>query len=87
MRYRRATHDNLRLPCGIRSARMHRGIRSALMHQVPGESPCRCRGGSLGGGRSVHTVHVLQQRREVCSPRKLGALAIVAQLSVPRRAD
>ena len=74
MRYRRATHDSLRLPCGIRSA------------HVPGESPCRCKGDSLGDGRSVHTVHVLQQRREVCSPGTCDAPAIVAQLSAPRRA-
>ena len=73
MRYRRATHDSLRLPCGIRSA------------HVRGESPCKCKGDSLGGGRSAHTVHVLQQRREVCSPRTCGVRANVAQLSVPRR--
>ena len=81
-RYRRATHDSLRLPCGIRSAHTPH-----FMHQVPGESPHRFRGGSLGGGRSAHTVHVMQQRREERSPRRRGVLAIVAQGSVPRRAD
>ena len=81
-RYRRATHDSLRLPCGIRSAHTPH-----FMHQVPGESAYRFRGGSLGGGRSAHTAHVMQQEREECSPRRRGILAIVAQGSVPRRAD